>query len=298
MRRKLPPLSLLAAAETVSRCESFTAAAAELNVTPSAISHQVKSLETWLGFKLFRRNSRSLRLTPQGGAYLSEVSGLLDRLEAITLSAMEDAGRTTMLRVQTTDSFAGRWLVRRLPRFQATHPSVSVRIVTREFSEGFKPDDADMAILYGRGDWDNFFCSLLLKEEITAVCSPQRLERAGSGILREGQFIHDDNLGVTWADWLAFAGLAGAGMSYRAPGLHFGHSHLALQAAERGDGIALASWPLVMDAVADGRLVMPFAARMATGSGYYIVQPASAERRKRCRILCDWLVSEAEAGPS
>jgi LysR family glycine cleavage system transcriptional activator len=292
MKRKLPPLASLATAAAIAQERTFTAAAEKLHVTPSAISHQIRGLEDWLGFALFRRDVRSVRITEEGAAYLEKVSVILNNLESVTLEAMEQAGKRKLLRIQTTDSLASRWLVSLLPSFQAKHPNLSVSIVTREYTEGYRSTDADIAILYGRGDWPNFVCNLILREAILPVCSPELLRGDPLETLRGNRLLHDDNLGTTWEDWLAFAGIEmpPIGDRQHAHGLHFNHSHLALQAAEQGAGIVLASLPLVADALASKKLVAPFEQQLETGFGYHLVQSLDADQQRRSRTLVEWLM--------
>lgn len=291
MKRRLPPLTALATAEAVARHPTFTAAADELHVTPSAISHQIKGLEEWLGFSLFRRDARSVRLTEEGADFLGKVAGILNGLESVTLEAMERAGKQKKLRIQTTDSFASRWLIERLPHFQHENPSMSVQIVTREFTEPYRPNEADVAVLYGRGDWPNCVSEMLLKETILPVCSPRLLLGDPLKTLFSNKLLHDDNLGTTWEEWLDFARI-GIDQGRRADslyGLHFNHSHLALQAAEQGGGVLLASRPLVIDALREGRLAAPFNQELDTGHGYFLVQSPEPERQKRSILLASWL---------
>lgn len=296
MKRKLPPLASLATAAAIAQERTFTAAAEKLHVTPSAISHQIRGLEDWLGFALFRRDVRSVRITEEGAAYLEKVSAILNSLESITLEAMEQAGKQKLLRIQTTDSLASRWLVNRLPGFQANHPNLSVRILTREYTEGYHSSDADIAILYGRGDWPNFISNLILPEAIVPVCSPELLRDDPVETLRGNSLLHDDNLGTTWEDWLAFAGIEMPliNNSQHVHGLHFNHSHLALQAAEQGAGIVLASVPLIMDALLSKKLVAPFEQQLETGFGYHLVQSVDVDQQRRSRTLVEWLMALRE----
>jgi LysR family transcriptional regulator, glycine cleavage system transcriptional activator len=292
VKRRLPPLTALATAEVIARQNSFTAAAEELHVTPSAISHQIRGLEEWLGFPLFRRDARSVSLTEDGAHYLARVSTLLGNLETITSSAMERVGKSRVFRIQTTDSFATRWLVGRLPKFHASWPGHSVRITTREYTDGFRSADSDLGILYGRGVWPGHEVTPLLSESILPVCSRALLQTAEDETLKSNRLLHDDNLGVSWKDWYAFVGISPPPGLNEGPGLHFNHSHLALQSAEQGNGIVLASHSLVMDALKDGKLVAIGDRALKTDYGYHMVQSREADDLSRNRVLVDWLLSE------
>lgn len=300
-KRRLPPLGLLITAETVARSASFTAASDELHVTPSAVSHQIRALEQWLGFPLFRRNTRSVSPTAQGRQYLASVSDVLNQLEMTTSEAMEQAGKLIVLRLQTTDSFAARWLVDRLPSFMARHPEMAVRVVTWEYTEGFRSAEADLAVLYGHGELAGAQVMPILPESILPVCAPEVAERArqSEGSRFTYTLLHDDNLGTSWEQWWHSA----RGELDQYPiidlqaGLHFNHSHLALRAAEQGSGLVLASWPLVIDALRRRELVAPFQHQFSTGFAYHLVQSPDSRVRDRCRLLSEWLLEEAVATP-
>jgi LysR family glycine cleavage system transcriptional activator len=294
VRRRLPPLNFLVTAEAVARRTSFTAASEELHVTPSAVSHQIRSLEAWLGFPLFHRNPKMVVLTEQGERYLSKVARIIADLETATTEAVEGASKQKTLRIQTTDSFASRWLVHRLPKFQDENPSLAVQIVTFEYTEGFRTTEADIAILYGRGDWPNHVSYLLLREMILPVCHPSIVNGVDGCGFFSNTVLHDDNLGTSWEEWWDNAGdeVAQFGAVDFAHGLRFNHSHLALQAAEKGHGILLASMPLIVDALAENRLTAPFSYQHDTGCGYHLLLVPDTNTRRRCEPLADWLLSQ------
>jgi LysR family glycine cleavage system transcriptional activator len=294
LKRRLPPLNSLIAAEVAARLKSFKAASEELHVTPSAVSHQIRLLEGWLGFSLFNRSTRSVGLTEAGARYMRHASQLLDGLEAATREEVERSGQRQTMKVQTTDSFASRWLVARLPDFLSRNPDISIQIVTFEYTEGFRSSEADVAVLYGRGNWPNCKSEMILNETIFPVCSPEILplhNAGGSGAIFSHPLIHDVNLGTSWQEWWRHAGSEvdqDAAMNLSA-GPRFNHSHLALQAAECGNGIALASGPLVLDSLQKQTLIAPFNSRISTGFGYYVIQSLDARTQNRCGRFVEWL---------
>lgn len=299
MRRKVPPLNSLIAAESASRLNSFKAASEELHVTPSAVSHQVRLLEDWLGFNLFDRSTRSIQLTESGGYYLKKISEFFDGIEALTEAELQRKGKIQILRLQTTDSFANRWLVSRLPRFQEMTADIDVRISTFEYTDGFKSSEVDVAILYGNGSWPMCDSTLLLKETIFPVCSPnictgKQLENPRS--ILNYPLIQDYNLGATWKDWFSCStkevGLVDIETHKMGP--IFNHSHLAIKSAELGNGFALASMPLVSDALKEGVLIAPFSSQIQSKSGYYFVKPYDKNNEKRSDVFFDWLISECQ----
>ena len=297
MKRRLPPLNAIIAFEAAARLKSFKAAAAYLLVTPSAISHQVRTLEDWLGTKLFERGGRTTHLTSAGERYVAELTQLLDCLEIVTRNEQERAQRQFVLRLQTTDSFANRWLVARLPRFQQQFPNITPQVLTFHFLEDFRHSEVDLAVLFGAGNWRNSDARLLLAETIFPVCNPSLLKdiaHKGRHSLAALPLICDDNLGASWNDWFAVAGeeVAEKSVDECRLGPRFNHSHLALKAAELGDGVALASKPLVMDALNDGKLIAPFTAELSTGCGYYLVLPDGDDVPDRCLPFVEWLCAQ------
>ena len=218
----LPPLSALRAFEAAARLQSFSKAADELNVTPAAISHQIHALEEDLGVSLFNRRNRAVELTASARVLLP---GLSDAFAGIQTSVrrLRSHNDTGMLTVTASPSFAGKWLVQRLFRFQQRHPDIDVRISATDVTVDLLRGDFDIAIRYGTGRYPGLVVELLLKNEVFPACSPALL-RAGPPLetpadLRNHQLIHDqqvdrDALAPTWSMWLKAAegrrGSAGA----------------------------------------------------------------------------------------
>ncbi|MGI9310069.1 MAG: LysR substrate-binding domain-containing protein [bacterium] len=300
MKRKLPPLNALVAFEAAARHRSFTKAGDELCVTPSAISHQVRQLEEWLGLRLFERRARAVEMTDAGARCLREAGAMFDRLERFCNDETAWRKNATTITLQTTDSFAARWLAPRLTQFEARCPDIILRIVTHDFRESLREAEADIGILFVADAVDEDarnHSRLLFAEEIFPVCSPKLLrdnKSVGIADLREFALIHDDNVGVSWSEWIASAdgerviGDAGNGARYN-------HAHLALQAAELGNGLVLASNVLTSDALARGVLVAPFAHKIITGRGYCLAQSSNAQTRETCRPFAEWILSECQA---
>jgi LysR family glycine cleavage system transcriptional activator len=182
MARSLPPLNALRAFEAAGRHLSLTKAAAELHVTPAAISHQVKSLEEWLGVPLFRRLNRAILLTDAGQGCLKGLRDGFDRLSEAVESVRVHAA-TGPLTVSVAPSFASKWLVPRLDVFRRAHPQIDVRIDASTRLADFSRDDIDLAIRYGRGHYPGLGIDRLLTEEVFPVCSPKL--RRGHPALRQ-----------------------------------------------------------------------------------------------------------------
>ena len=211
MARQIPPLTALRAFEAAGRHLSFTKAAHELHVTQAAISHQVKSLEKYLGLKLFRRLNRTLLLTDAGQLYLPPLTDAFEGITRATHRLRQHLGRAR-LTVSVLPSFAAGWLVPRLGRFRQRCPDVDLRIDPTNSLTDFRRDDVELGILYGRGNYPGLRTDRLMREEFFPVCSPRLLE--GPAPLRDPAdlthhtLLHDD-MTVDWRTWLLAAGVEG-----------------------------------------------------------------------------------------
>jgi LysR family transcriptional regulator, glycine cleavage system transcriptional activator len=208
-KRQLPPLSALRAFEAAARHGSFVRAAAELNVTPSAISHQLRCLEARLDIRLFHRGAKPPKLTEPGRAYFRSVERAFDLLALATDETIA-AGERSFLTVATMDSFAATWLVPRLHRFRQAHPALEVRMLLDDRMVDFAQDTVDVAIRYGRGRWPGTEAELLFEDEVFPVCCPALM--TGRNPLAEPEnlgfhtLLHDSTR-IGWARWLEEAAL-------------------------------------------------------------------------------------------
>ncbi len=290
---RLPSLNALRAFEAAARHLSFSRAADELHVTKAAVSHQVKALEEELGMPLFRRLNRALLLTDSGQTLFPSITEALAVMgEAVDRLYKRD--ETGELTVTTLDSFAAIWLVPRLSRFRHAHPEIDVRITTSDDSIDFARSDVDLAIRYGAGQWPGTFVERLMAEEVFPVCAPALLE-AGPPLetpadLANHVLLHDHTI-ETWRLWLKAAGAEGVDAE-RGP--RYQRSNFVLQAAEQGDGVALARSVLAGRSLAEGRLVRPFDMALKAEFSYYFVCPADSIRRPKVRAFRDWLLAESE----
>lgn len=290
MTRRLPPLNALRAFEAAARHLSFTKAADELHVTQAAVSHQIKALEEWLGLPLFRRINRGLVLTDAGQAYLPPLRDALDSMANATerLFRKDSAGALT---ISTMPSFAAKWLVMRLGRFQAAHPELDVRLHTTSQLVDFAQQDVDVAIRFGSGNWPDLRVERLLSEDIFPVCCPRLLPTLRRPEdLKNHTLLHDDYI-ITWGSWLTAAGVHGVDATR---GQYFTDSALVLQAAMEGHGVALARQVLVADDLAAGRLVRPFDVTLTGEYAYYLAAPHHYFSRPKVKAFREWLFAEAE----
>lgn len=296
MANRLPSLNGLRAFEAAARHLSFTKAAAELHVTQTAVSHQIRRLEEQLGLELFRRDGRGLRLSEAGRDYLPAVAAAFEDLRRATqkLRRGNDEGRLT---VSTTGSFAVKWLVPKLGKFQARHPEIEVRVSSSIRLVDFERDDVDCAIRFGMGEWPGLIADWLLTEDMFPVCSPKLL--SGPIPLTKPEdlalhtLIHISQAPDDWRQWLTASGLPDLKGAHD---LEFDLSLMALAAAVDGLGVALGRSTIAGDDLAAGRLVQPFALTLRADAGYYFVTPKGSEKRPKIAAFRDWLLHEVRAG--
>jgi LysR family transcriptional regulator, glycine cleavage system transcriptional activator len=296
MTARLPSLNGLRAFEAAARHLSFTLAASELNVTQTAISHQIRRLEEELGIRLFIRKNRALALTPQARDYLPGVRAAFNDLRLATdrLLRKDD---DKVLTVSTLASLAAKWLLPRLTAFQEAHPGLDVRITTSTALVDFKSGDVDAAIRYGRGHWPGVRADWLMADEVFPVCSPALL--SGKRPLRVAEDLRDHVLLHTsannddWRQWLTAAGLP-SDIS-KQPGITFDLALMTVQAAIDGIGVAMGRTSYVQDDIAKGRLVVPFNIALPADAGFYLVSPEGAAEPPKLKAFRQWLIASAKA---
>ncbi|MGY4282415.1 LysR family glycine cleavage system transcriptional activator [Bradyrhizobium sp. LM2.7] len=296
MTARLPSLNGLRAFEAAARHLSFTLAAAELNVTQTAISHQIRRLEEELGLRLFIRQNRALALTPEARDYLPGVRAAFNDLRLATdrLLRKDD---DKVLTVSTLASLAAKWLLPRLTDFQERHPGIDVRITTSTGLVDFQRDNVDAAIRYGRGQWPGLRADWLMADELFPVCSPSLLR--GDKPLRRPEDLKDHPLLHTsnansddWRLWLTAAGLP-ADLA-KQPGITFDMIFMTIQAAIDGIGVAMGRTSYVQDDIAKGRLVVPFKIALPADAGFYVVAPDGRREAPKLAAFRQWVVAAAQ----
>ncbi len=288
MTRKLPPLRSLRAFEAAARHLSFTRAADELFVTQAAISHQIKSLEDFLGLQLFIRRNRQLILTDEGLSYWPKIRDILEKLGNATeeIKAQRTSGALT---VSVVPSFATVWLVPRLSIFQQRYPEIEVRLKASDEMVDFMREDIDVAIYYDTGDYSGLHSVTLLSERLTPLCSPLLLE--GQKQLKKPEDLKNHTLlhdGSTndWRRWLKHAHVKGINLSH---GPIFSHTVMVQQAAVYGQGVAMGHLVLSQNEIKAGRLVQPFKLYMESDFSYDIVCPVESAERPKIKAFTNWL---------
>jgi LysR family transcriptional regulator, glycine cleavage system transcriptional activator len=296
MTARLPSLNGLRAFEAAARHLSFTRAASELNVTQTAISHQIRRLEEELGVRLFVRQNRALQLTPEARDYLPGIRAAFNDLTLATDRLLQ-RGDNNVLTISTLASLAAKWLLPRLSAFQEAHPGIDVRITTSTSLIDFKSGDVDAAIRYGRGHWPGVRADWLIADQLFPVCSPALL--AGKKPLRKPEDLADHVLlhsiagnDDDWRLWLTAAGLP-ANLS-KQPGVTFDLAFMTVQAAIDGIGVAIGRTSYVEADIAKGRLVVPFKITLPADAGFYLVSPAGKSDPPKLRAFREWLTASAQ----
>lgn len=298
MGPRIPSLNALRVFEAAARHGGFAAAAEELNVTPAAVSHQVKSLEAQLDVTLFVRHPRGLELTGAGRQLLPQLSRGLDHL-ARAIGSLVDAEIAGRLAVNAVPSFATLWLVPRLLGFIRAYPEIDLRITNQSKPPDLLKGEADIRLVYGTGNYPGLKTRLLMREEVFPVCSPTLLNQfplRRFADLRNHTLLHDINTGsdeptMTWRRWLRDAGETRIDPER---GVQFGDSILLTEAAVRGQGVALGRTALVTDYLASGRLVRPLKESRPADYAYWMVTTPAGAEQPRIRAFLDWLETQVE----
>jgi LysR family transcriptional regulator, glycine cleavage system transcriptional activator len=296
MTARLPSLNGLRAFEAAARHLSFTLAASELNVTQTAISHQIRRLEEELGIRLFVRQNRALALTAEARDYLPGVRAAFNDLRLATdrLLRKDD---DKVLTVSTLASLAAKWLLPRLTDFQEHHPGIDVRITTSTSLVDFQRDNVDAAIRYGRGQWPGLRADWLMADELFPVCSPSLL-RGDKPLrcpedLKSHMLLHTSNANSDdWRLWLTAAGLP-ADIA-RQPGITFDMIFMTIQAAIDGIGVAMGRTSYVSDDIAKGRLVVPFRIALPADAGFYLVSPEGRREAPKLAAFRQWMIAATQ----
>ena len=252
MSRRLPPLNSLRAFESSARHLSFTKAAEELNVTPAAISQQVKLLEDYFSVKLFKRLTRALQLTAEGQTILPILSEGFDKLaEADTV--LRNRQLDHILMVSVAPAFGAKWLLPRLDLFRAFAPEYEIRIDATSITVDFKQENIDVALRYGGGNYPGLISECLITERIVPVCSPELMQgehpiKTPADLrhhtLLQSMPVNDQESFTNWHSWLKAAGIHDF---VAADGPRFNLSSLLLQAAIEGHGVALVDYHLAVN---------------------------------------------------
>jgi len=287
MTKRLPPLLALEAFDAAARSLSFKAAAAELNLTPSAISHRVKQLEQYLGLSLFRRLNREIRLTEAGEDYYSTVRRAFDQVAQVSLRVGR-AQQSEELRLSSVPHFAASWIIPNLEELLNRRPGLRVYVESSIRNADFARDAVDAAVRYGAGNWPGLNVTKLTDLSVAPVCTPTLLKRLRTPAdLRDVTLIHFSQFPQSWSEWLQAAGLPHFEPKHE---VYFDSVSQAIDAAENGLGIALGVAPLIGPRLATGRLVMPFGPLMPLQHAYWLACRKGDAGKPAIKALRDWLL--------
>jgi len=287
--KRLPPLKSLPVFSEVAKQLSFSKAAEALCVSHSAVSQSIKNLEQHLQCKLFHRESGQVVLTDSGQRYLVEINAALNIIHEATAREIQGDDETDTLNVNMLTSLSLTWLIPRLPEFQDQFPEIDIRLsgITREVL--FAQDQIDLTVYYGKGKWPGLKADLLFHNELFPVCTPKLL--VGKKDLSEVKFIYvtaPERQG-DWPLWLEAAGLPEPEDKAK---LYFRHTIQALQAAEKGMGIAIAHSCFVEQSIKTGQLVVPVDIKVQDPNSYYLVYPEAHLQKEKVKHFRDWMLEQ------
>jgi LysR family glycine cleavage system transcriptional activator len=290
---RLPPLNWLRAFEASARHLSFTAAAEELSMTQSAVSQQIKSLESALGRSLFRRRARGLELTDEGRGYLPTVQAAFAMLEEGT-TVLQSRNHPDVLELQVNLSFALFWLTPRLGQFMDENPGVQLNLATSVWHEERPHHPASMQIVFGLGKQEGIAGKRLTLDSLFPVCSPKVARHIKSlDDLHQQRLFDLPGTAQSWAAWLQAHPDGGSMAVPKLPTVHRASTWaLSVEWAQRGLGVALAHDTIANDLIAAGQLVRPFDFSIPLKEAYYLIAPEGSRTRHANKVFKDWLLRE------
>lgn len=293
---RLPSLNALRCFEAAARSGSFSRAAEELNVTQSAVSHQVRQLEQWFGLPLFDRLGRQTVPTAKGQELARSLAESFDIMGA-ACRRLSQSETSPAITIAALPSIATIWLIPKLSQFFRDHPEISIKVIYAFAGQKIDFDECDIAILWGPGEWEGCRSTRLLPGNTVPVCNPIYLEKEGPFAVAHAiigkPLLHDTDR-LDWQNWMRHAGLKHAGPS---PGPIFEDFNLLRAAALAGQGIALCPTSLISDDIHSGRLVQLFDTAIKLDYAYSIIEPGEGGGRRTEAIdrFKDWLLESAKS---
>lgn len=288
----IPPLTALQAFETIARRKSFSLAAEELHLTPSAVSHQVAKLESLLNVRLFERSARGVELTPAGQQYLQRVASALGAINTATEDLRHGVQDT--LYVHSSPSIASLWLMPRIARFTELHPHISLMLSASHVHSDFQLGQMDIDIRYGLPNWPHLEVEAVFTEKIMPLASPEFIRQhtlhEPADLLRV-PLIQSSVSVVQWPDWF---GRFGNGLRPERMGLRFDRAMMSLDAAVQKLGVALESSSIGQSLIASGKLQPVFEEPMSVEvQAHFMVYPARHASRPEVKNFVEWMRQEA-----
>jgi LysR family glycine cleavage system transcriptional activator len=304
MSERLPHLTALRVFESSARHRSFQAAAAELGLSPSAVSHQIRALERYLDTRLFERRVRAVELTEAGQALWPRLAEGFRLIES-GVRQVRTLQAPAQIQLSAGPAIAAKWLVPLLHRFAERHPTIDVRVSTSNKPVDLKKEAFDVAIRHGRGNYAGLEAIRLFGEAYAPMCSPALHGDKRRGLrtlehLRDQRLLHDDHAAfpgktLGWCEWLKAAGARGVDCN---SGVHYSQTDHAIQAALDGSGVLLGRMAIAAFDLAAGRLVRPFDLVLPSLYGYYFVTLPGRSRERAIGAFLGWLQEEVRATPN
>lgn len=290
MNPEFPPLNPLRVFESVARHLSFTDAAEELHITQGAVSHQIKTLETWLGFELFDRTGRHLKLTRSGEAYAAQLGIAFARIVQATQELLASSSHQ-ILTIRGHTALFVRWLIPYLPHFQSAHPDIRVRLSSSVEGVDFRREQVDLGVVYGDGPWNGLRHDLLFSDALTPVLSPSLARDLPNPCTAEAllalPLLHSNRRPQHWAEWMAALGAS----RERSPvDMYCEDLSIVYQCAIEGLGVALGQQAYVERDIAQGRLVAPHPFVLRRARGYHLVCPVERAEESKIVRFREWLL--------
>ena len=292
--KDLPPLNALVAFEASVRHGSFKLASAELNVTPGAISQQIRKLEDWLGFLLFQRSIRHLQVTERGVDYYSRITPALEDIKRHSQACVENASRRVCLSLGT--ALAAKWLTPRIGDFMSRNSDIDVHINATNKTVEFHRESVDLAIRYFDGNDTALVSEFVFRDEIRLLCTPDYRDRQqlfSTEDLAHASLIHS-GFYLSWSDWLTRFSQLDDRTKAKIPGIYFDQPLLAIEAAKQSQGVVLSNLLLTEGELQRGELIEPFPIRQPLHKGYYLIYPRKANLNSGAKRLKEWLITQAD----
>jgi len=292
-RRLTPPVHLLRAFVTTARLGTVSAASAALHLTQGAVSKQLQELEGWLGLPLFARVRRRLQVTPAGQRYLLAVEPLLAQLQAATLDLVTSPAAGWALNVSSLPSFGAKWLMPRLPAFNAAHKKIFLNFVPYLEGYDFHRSDLDCAIRYGDGRWPGAVAEYLIGREMTLIAPPR--QKKGAPLRRVADIHHHTLLhhATVPQAWPAWCEAHGVKMVNPHGGLRLDQYHVIVRAVSAGMGLALVPTCLVEEELRSGEVAAPLGEAFHADAGYFLCYPEAKASLEPLALFRAWLHEEA-----
>jgi len=297
MRRFIPSLSALTAFEAAATYRNFTRAAENLGMTQSGVSRQVIQLEKHLGIKVFERIGPRLVLTDAGRNYVAEVTRILDDLEEVSIDIVRGGSTRDSLKIGVQDSLASRWIVPKIQAFISRFPEINFTIVPISDDRDFDSQSIDIAVLRGRGAWDDAHAYHLMSEAVAVVAAPALIplgETIDPNSYDTYPLIQNAHRPDSWLRWIEAKGLSRADTI---SGPRFAQTSMVIEAARAGVGLAVVPTLMVQDHIASGSLHLPMGGGVPSGLSYFVVYPLKLGVSKPVLDFRDWIQSVARKEP-